>query len=97
VSGFSSTTNSEVTLTPETRHLLLHLVFRRFDQQLHQLAESGVGAFVDFFHFHRADRMLNHQHRVIRRSKCFFLRFRQRIKSIGDQRYGEPAALLQFD
>jgi hypothetical protein len=60
-------------LKPKTWHLFLHLVFSRLDQKLQQLIKSGVSAFVDFFQFYRTDRMLDDQHRVIRRAKRFFL------------------------
>src|SRR5262245_10555637 len=73
-------------LTPVTRNLtpVLHLVFRWLDQELHQLIESSVCAFVHFFHLHRTDRMLNDQHRMIRRAERFFLRLGQGIEGVGN-------------
>ena len=70
------------------------LSWLRLDQNLDQLVERGIGTFVDLFNLHRADRMLNHQHRVIRRAKSFFFRFGQRIKGVRDQSDRKSSALL---
>ena len=72
---------------------------RRFGskQNIHQFIERRVGALVHFFHFHRADRVLHNQHRMIRRAEGFLLGFRQRIEGVGDERDREAAALLNLD
>jgi hypothetical protein len=41
--------------------------------------------------------MLDDEERMIRRAEGFALGFRQRVKGVGDDRDGEPAAFLQFD
>ena len=50
-----------------------------------------------FFQLDRADRMLHDQDRMIRCAESFFLRLRQRIEGVGDQRDREAAALLNLD
>jgi hypothetical protein len=51
---------------------------------------------LNFVEFDRADGVLNHQNRVVWGAKRFPFRFRQRFEGVGDQRHGEPAALLNF-
>ena len=79
--------------------MLRYLRSRRFgsEQNTHQFIERRVGALVHFFQLHRADRVLHHEHRMIRRAEGFFLGFRQSIEGVGDQRDREPAALLNLD
>ena len=50
-----------------------------------------------FFDLHRSDRMLHDQYGMIRRTECLFLRFRQRVEGIGNQRDRKAAALLNLN
>jgi hypothetical protein len=69
----------------------------RIEQNLDQLMERRVGFFVHFFDLHRSDRMLHHEYRMIRRAERLFLRFRQRVEGVGNQRDRKAAALLNLD
>ena len=66
-------------------------------QNIHQLSECRVGFFVHFFDLHRSDRMLHDQYGMIRRTECLFLRFRQRVEGVGNQRDRKAAALLNLN
>ncbi len=78
-----------MSLTHRCRFSLL-----RFDEQFNEFVESRLGSFIDLVGFDRADGMLHDQHRMIRRSEGLFFRFCQRLKGMGDQSHGKPAALL---
>lgn len=54
----------------------------RFEQNINELLERRIRAFVYFFHLHGADRMLHNQHRVVRRAESLFLGFCQGIESV---------------
>ena len=69
----------------------------RIEQNLDQLTECRVGFFVHFFDLHRSDRMLHDQYGMIGRTECLFLRFRQRVEGVGNQRDRKAAALLNLD
>jgi hypothetical protein len=79
--------------------LLSNLRSRRLgcEQYIDQLIERRIRFLVNFVKLHGADGMLHDQHRMIRRAECFLLGFRQGIEGVGDQRYREPAALLNLD
>ena len=66
-------------------------------QNIHQLTECRIGFFVDFFDLDRSDRMLHDQHGMIRRAERLFLRLRQRVEGVGDQRDRKAAALLNLN
>ena len=66
------------------------------EKDLDQLAQSRFSSFLDFVDLDGADRMLDHQHRMIRRTEGFFLGFRQCGKRVGDEGDGKLAALLNF-
>ena len=67
------------------------------EQNINQLVEGRFGFLIHFFDLDRADGMLDGQHRVVRRTERIFLRLRQSIEGVCDQRDREPAALLNLD
>ena len=69
----------------------------RLQQDINELLERRIRAFVYFIHLYRADGMLDDQYRVVGGAERFLLGFCQRIESMGNQRHREPAALLQHD
>jgi len=69
----------------------------RSKQNPHQLIEGRIGALVHFRQLYGADGMLHDEHRMIRRAEGLFLRVRQGIEGVGNQRNREAAALLNLD
>ena len=66
-------------------------------QNIYQLVKCRVGLLVHFFDLDRADGMLHHQHRMIRRAESFLLGLCQCDEGVGDQRDREPSALLDLE
>jgi hypothetical protein len=87
----------------ETRNLKLSVLGdlrpRRLGrkQNIHQLIKCRVGLLVHFFDLDRADGMLHHQHRMIRRAESFLFGLCQCGEGVGDQRDREPSALLDLE
>ncbi len=73
------------------------LFLLRIEQNVNQFIESRVSLSLDLFRFHGPDRMLNHQHRMIRRAKGLALGFRKRIECVGNDGDRKPPPLLQLD
>jgi hypothetical protein len=69
----------------------------RHQENIDQLAQCGVRALADIIELHCADRMLDDQHRMIRRAKRILFRFGQRVKRVRNQGNRKPAALLNFE
>ena len=69
----------------------------RHQENIYQLAQCRVGAIADVIEFHRADRMLDDQHRMVGRAERLLFRFGQRVERVRDQGDREAAALLNFE
>ena len=69
----------------------------RHEQDIDQLAQRRVRAFVHFVEFYGSDGMLHHQHRMIGCAERFLFGVRQGVERVGDQRNREPAALLNLE
>src|SRR4030095_6226306 len=88
-------------LQPETRNLKPETKFLRHlcprlgrEKNVDQLVERRISAFDHIFQLHRADRMLDDEHRMIRRAKSLALGFCQRIEGVRDHRDRESRACL---